>query len=574
MDNPVMLTVAHEPSILGRLKRDLERRFGADYRVVAAESATVGLAALDAMRSDGDEVAIVITTLQLPEMDGIAFLDRADDLHPTTQRGVLVAPGPAGMTEPVRRAILFNHVDFQIATPWVSPEEWLYPTVSDALSTWTRQHRPHDEAITIIDRRWDARGHDVRDLLERSGVPYGFYTVDSPHGQQLLAEHGLSHDRLPVAIHRDGTVLRDPSNEDLARAIGVATQPPTGEVDVTIIGAGPAGLAAAVYGASEGLRTVVVESGALGGQAATSNQILNYLGFPRGLSGHELTTQAYFQALLFGTCFVFMRRAVDLQRRDGAHLLRFDNGAELVTKAVVVAGGNDPRRLGIPTLEALFGRGIFYGATGAEATALQGEVVGVVGGGNSAGQAALHLAQYAARVILFVRGDDLAPGMSDYLIQNIAAAGNIDVRLNSQVVDAIGHRRLRGLVLEERTTGRREQVPVAALFVEIGGEPQTDWLKDAVARDSEGRLLTGRELLADPAGTARWPLDRLPHPLETSLPGVFAAGDIRSGSIERVASAVGDGAVAIRSVEEYLNDATGSELTAAEAVTTAARSSR
>ncbi len=551
MDNPVIFVVDHDVTMRGRLARDLERRFGADYRVIAVDSATQGLATLETLREAGDEVAIVLTARQLPDMTGIAFLDRADDLHPEAQRGLLVTPGPAGMTGPIRRAMLLDHLDFQIPAPWVSAEESLYPPVTEALSTWTRLHRPHDEAITIVDRQWSPRGHDLRDLLERSGVPYGFYAVDSAHGQELLAKHAVRGNRLPVAIHRKGTVLLDPSNEALAEAIGVATRPPDERADVAIIGAGPAGLAAAVYGASEGLQSVVVESGALGGQAATSHQILNYPGFPRGLSGRELTTRSYFQALLFGTLFVFMRRVVGLETHDGVHILILDDGSRLESHAVVIAGGIASRRLGIPALEALVGRGVFYGATGAEAAALQGEEVCVVGGGNAAGQATLHLAKHAARVTLLVRGDALAPGLSDYLIQRIEAAANVNVRLTTNVVDCLGERRLRGLVLEKGTTGERENMSAAALFVEIGGEPHTDWLPDSVARDERGYVLTGRELSAD-AGLATWPLDRLPFPLETSVPGVFAAGDVRRGAANRVAPAVGEGAVAIRSVHGYL----------------------
>jgi thioredoxin reductase (NADPH) len=558
MKQPVLFAVDHDETARRTLARCLERRFGADYRIIADDSATRGLATLEALRRAGDEVAIVIAAHQFPEMTGIAFLDRADDLHPEAQRGLLVAPGPAGLTRPILRARLFDHFDFEIATPWVSPEEWLYPTITDALSAWTLLHRPRTEAVIIVDRRWNPRGHELRDLLERSGVPYGFYALDSTRGQDLMADHDLSAARLPIAIHRDGTVQVDPSNEALAAALGVATQPPEERVDLAIVGSGPAGLAAAVYGASEGLRTVVVESGAPGGQAATSHLILNYLGFPRGLSGRELTSRAYWQALLFGTQFVFTRRAVGLAPRDGAHVLTFDNGTELISRAVVVATGIAPRRLGIPALEALIGRGVFYGATGAEAETLQGEDVCVVGGGNSAGQATLHLAKFAARVTLIARGDALAPDMSDYLIQRIGAAQNVAVRLDTRVVDATGERRLRGLVLEEDATGTREHVPTTALFVEIGGEPHTEWLPPALMRDEQGRLLTGRNLQSD-QGLEAWPRDRTPFPLETSVPGVFAAGDVRRGSANRVASAVGDGAVVIRSVHAYLDEGAGTE---------------
>jgi thioredoxin reductase (NADPH) len=552
MNQPVIFAVDSNPATRGPLARDLERRFGVDYRVVVSDSATTGLQTIQAMRDAGDEVAVVIAAPHLPEMTGTAFLDRVDDLHRGAQRGLLVDPGPRGMTASVRRAILLGHLDFLIAAPWVSAEESLYPPVTDALSTWTRLHRPHHEAITIIGRPWAPRGHELRDLLERSGVPYGFYTADSARGQELAAQFHLDHERLPVAIHESGVVMPDPSDEELARALGVATQPPAERVDVAIVGAGPAGLAAAVYGASEGLRTVVVECSALGGQAATSNQILNYPGFQRGISGRELTSRAFYQALLFGTLFVFTRRVERLETRDGTLVLFLDNGTGLETETVIVASGVAPRRLGIPSLEALIGRGVFYGATGAEAAALQGEEVCVVGGGNAAGQATLHLAEHAARVTLLVRGDALAPGMSDYLIQRLRATANVDVRLNTEVVDCVGERRLRGLVLADRTSGERETVAAAALFVEIGGEPHTDWLPESVARDERGYVLTGSALGAV-SGPATWRLDRQPLPLETSLPGVFAPGDVRSGTSKRVAPAVGEGAIAIRSVHQYLN---------------------
>jgi thioredoxin reductase (NADPH) len=566
--NPVILAVDNDDATRHALGRDLERRFGADYRVITADGSSRGLTMLEGLRRAGDEVAIVLAAYRLPEMTGIAFLDEADDLHPAAQRGLLVAPGPAGMTRQVQQAMLLDHLDFQVAAPWASPEEWLYPTVTEALSAWVRRHHPQYEAVTLVDRRWNPRGHDLRDILERSGVSYGFYEVESPQGGEILEQHGVNGDRLPVAIHRAGTVLVDPSNEELANVLGVATQPPAERADVTIVGTGPAGLAAAVYGGSEGLRTVVVEAEALGGQAATSNLILNYLGFPRGLSGRELTTRAYWQALLFGTKFVFIRRAIGLRTGDGEHILTFDNGTELASQTVVVASGTAPRRLGVPILDNLIGRGVFYGATGAEAAALEGEEVSVVGGANSAGQATLHLAKYAARVTLLVRGASLAPDMSDYLIQRIAAAENVVVRCNTRVIDGLGEYRLRGLILEDRASGARDRVPATALFVEIGGEPHTDWLPWTVARDRQGHILTGRNLQTDTAFLSAWPLDRLPLPLETSLPGVFAAGDVRRGSANRVASAVGDGAVVIRSVHEYLGEGMVAERSAAEMATT------
>ncbi|MDQ3808836.1 MAG: NAD(P)/FAD-dependent oxidoreductase [Chloroflexota bacterium] len=416
-----------------------------------------------------------------------------------------------------------------------------------ALSAWTTAHRPHHEVLRLVGERWSPRTHELRDGLTRNTVPYGFYPADSEEGQRLVREHRIDVVRLPAVIFRDGSVLHQPNILEAAAGHGVHTRPSADVHELAIVGAGPAGLAAAVYGASEGLRTLLIESQSIGGQAGTSSMIRNYLGFPRGLSGEELTARAFEQALLFGAHFAFTQPATTLSKRDGERTITLEDGTEVVARTVMLAIGVAYRRLGIPTLDRLIGAGVFYGAPGIEAPAMAGEEVYVVGGANSAGQAALHLAKFAARVTLLVRGQSLAAGMSDYLIKQIEATPNVEVRLQTRVVDGHGEYRLQGLVLEDGRTRQREEVAAAAVFVLIGAEPRTDWLREVLQRDERGFILTGRDVPRE-----AWPLDRAPLPFETSLPGVFAVGDVRHGSIKRVAEAVGEGSVAVGSVHQYL----------------------
>ena len=454
---------------------------------------------------------------------------------------------PGSAREPLQRATALGQLDLSLLKGWVSPEEWLYPQVQEAISAWTKAHRPCLEIVKLVGEQWSPRCHELRDLLTRNTVPFGFYDADSDAGRRLLAERGLEAARLPVAVLFSGRALVDPTNPALAEALGVRTRPDPEPYDVVVVGAGPAGLAAAVYAESEGLRTVVIEPEALGGQAGTSALIRNYLGFPRGLSGGELTARAYEQAVLFGTEFVFMQRATGLTARGDHRVVTLADGSEAVARTVVIATGVAYRLLNVPALNRLLGAGVFYGAAAAEARAMAGQDVFVVGAGNSAGQAALHLARFAARVTLLVRGDSLAADMSDYLIDQIAATPRVAVRLQTRVVDGRGDDRLEALVLEETHTGRREEVAAAAVFVLIGAAPRTDWLAATLQRDARGYLLTGRDV-----ALGERPLDRPPAPLETSLPGVFAVGDVRAGSVKRVASAVGEGSVAIRFVHEHL----------------------
>ena len=539
-EQPVLMVVDDDAATLRPVAQALAHRFGADYRVLTAPMPGPGLDALERLAREGAEVALVAADLWMPEMGGVEFLGRAHALHPDAERALLVGMGDASAKEPVQRAAALGQFDFTVLQGWVSPEEWLYPQVQEALSRWTKAHRPSHEMVVLVGEQWSPRCYELRDLLSRNSVPFGFYAADSEEGRRLLTEHSVENGRLPVAILWDGRVLADPSNVDVAQGLGVSTRPDPGVYDVAIVGAGPGGLAAAVYGASEGLRTVVVEPEAHGGQAGTSSMIRNYLGFPRGVSGGELAARAYEQALFFGAQFVFMHRATGLAVRGNERIVVLADGSEVRCLAVVIATGVSYRRLGIPALDRLLGMGVFYGAAGTEAVAMAGQEVCVVGGANSAGQAALHLAKFAARVTILVRGESLAAGMSDYLIKEIEVTPNVEVRVRHRVVDGRGQYRLETVVLEDTRTGRREEVAVAAIFVLIGAEPRTDWLRDTLQRDGSGFVLTGRDVSLD-----GWTLDRPPMLLETSVPGVFAVGDVRHGSVKRVNAAVGDGSVAV-----------------------------
>jgi thioredoxin reductase (NADPH) len=556
MERPVLLVVDDSPDARRLTAQALDRRFGADYRVLTATAPGEALATLERLAREGAEVALVAADLRLPGMDGVEFLARAHALHPGAARALFIAMGSGAAMgddaamEPLLRATALGQIDFSILKGWVSPEEWLYPQVQDALSAWATTHRPHHEHVQLVGEQWSPRSHELRDLLARNTVPFGFYAADSDEGRRLLADHGLDASRLPAAILFDGRVLVDPSNLAFAELLGVRTRLDPEPCDLVILGAGPAGLAAAVYGASEGLRTVVIEPEALGGQAGTSSRIRNYLGFPRGINGSELTARAYQQARLFGAQVVLAQRAAALAVRGDERIVTVSDGSGAVARAVVIAIGVSYRRLEIPSLDRLLGMGVFYGATAAEARAMAGQEVLVVGAGNSAGQAALHLAKFAARVTILVRGESLAASMSDYLIRELAATANVEIRVHTRVVEGGGEYRLERVVVEDTRTGRREDVPAAAVFVLIGAVPRTDWLRDTLQLDGAGYILTGKDVALD-----RWPLDRPPMLLETSVPGVFAVGDVRHGSVKRVAAAVGEGSTAVSFVHEYLGEA-------------------
>ena len=531
----------------------LLRRFGSDYRVLSAGTPEDALRALEQLAAQGDQVALVAADLRLPGMDGIDFLGHAHALHRSCNRVLLVAMDRFHTTFPLaelsalQRATALGRIDFSVVKGWTTPEEWLYPQVQDALTSWTMANGPRHIVYRLVGEQWAPRSHVLRDMLSRNGVPFAFYAADSPAGRQLARDHGIDMERLPAVIHHDGAVLQDPSLSDIATAHGIHTQSSSELYDLAVVGAGPAGLAAAVYGASEGLSTVVVEFEAIGGQAGTSSLIRNYLGFARGISGGALAHRAWEQAVLFGAQFVFTQAACGLTSHEGERIIALSDGSQVVARAVIIAAGATYRRLEIPSIDRLIGSGVFYGAASAEAPALAGEQVYVVGGANSAGQAALHLAKFAAAVTLIVRGNRLASSMSDYLIKQVRATPNVQVRLRTQVVHGHGEDRLEGLTVADTATGRREQVAAAALFVLIGAKPHTDWLRDVLRLDDHGFILTGLD--TPPTELTRSPAAL---PFETSWPGVFAAGDVRYGSVKRVAGAVGEGSVAVGSVHQYL----------------------
>jgi thioredoxin reductase (NADPH) len=556
MNQPVILLVAHDGPLLYALAGDLGRRFAADYRILAARSAAEALAVLEPPAAAGGEVALVVVARELPGPGWLELLLRAHELHPGAKRVVLEHLGEWATGEPIVRAMTLGQLDYVLFRPWRPVEQNLYLPVSDFLAGWEKSRAPGVEAIRIVGPRWGARSHQLRDTLTRVGVPFGFYPDDSEGGRRLLEQAGEDGTRLPVVLFRRGTVLVDPSHAELVAALGMRVQPAKG-CDVLIVGAGPAGLAAAVYAASEGLGTQILELAVPGGQAGTSSLIRNYLGFPHGVSGEDLTWRAFQQAWLFGADLVLAQGATGLAARGRDRVVHFSDGGEVAARAVILATGVDWRRLGVPALEALAGSGVFYGAAGTEAMAVRGEDVFVVGAGNSAGQAALHLARYAASVTIVAIEHDLDERMSDYLVQQLLATPNVALRMHHEVVDGRGRGRLEGLTLRDRDSGATEEVDASAVFVLIGAEPRTDWLDGVVARDERGYVLTGRDVVEGGRPGARWPLERPPLLLETSLPGVFAAGDVRYRSVKRVASAVGEGAIAVQLVHEYLAEPAG-----------------
>ena len=552
MGQPVILLAVDDGRVLDALAADLGRRFGSDYRVLAERSPNAALATLERLAAGSEAVALLVAARHMAELGGLELLLRAHQLHPGAKRVLLEGRGEWTSGEPIVRAMALGQLDFVLFRPWRPVEQNLYLPVSEYLAAWERSRAPLVEAVRVVGPRWDAHSHAIRDLLARMSIPYGFYPDDSEEGGRLLEELGEDGSRLPVVAFRRGLVLVKPSRAELAEAFGMRTRPPSGGCDLLIVGAGPAGLAAAVYGASEGLQTLVLEPSVPGGQAGSSSLIRNYLGFPHGLSGDELTVRAFEQAWLFGAETVLTQAATGLEARGPERVVRLSDGAEVAARAVILATGVAWRRLGVPALEALAGSGVFYGAAGTEALAMRGEDVFVVGAGNSAAQAAVHLARYAASVTIVAIEHDLGEHMSDYLVREVEATANIRVCLHQQVVDGRGRARLEALTLRDADSGATRTVAASAVFILIGAEPRTDWLEGVVERDQRGYVLTGRDLARPGAPPAGWPLERAPLLLETSLPGVFAAGDVRYRSVKRVASAVGEGAIAVQLVHEYL----------------------
>jgi thioredoxin reductase (NADPH) len=548
---PVIFAVDAGAESFPRIEYGLRRRYGVEYRVICETSAMWGMKRLRDLKAAGEEVALILADQWMPDIAGDEFLARAGQLFPTAKRAVLVEWGDRTTQEPVLRAMTLGHIDYYVNKPERPGDEYFHRMIAEFIYDWAKAHRPVFAEIRLVGEQWSARSHELRDILNRNGILHEFHAADTEEGRRLLARFGKDSARFPVVILYDGQVLEDPSNSELVDAFGINRELDRRSFDLVIVGAGPAGLAAAVYGASEGLSTLIVEREAIGGQAGTSSLIRNYLGFPWGIGGAELAKRATEQAWWFGAVFRFMRDATSLRPKGRELSVTLSDGTEVTGRAVVLATGVSYRRLGVASLEELVGTGVFYGAAVTEAKAMTGQEVYVVGGANSAGQAATHLSEYASHVTLVVRGRSLTTSMSDYLIKEIEAAQNIDVRFGTCVVDGGGEGRLEHLVLKDLDSGLTETVGAAALFILIGAEPHTGWLPEEIVRDEQGYVVTGPDLLQDGGPPRGWPLGRHPLPMETSVPGVFAAGDVRYGSVKRVASAVGAGAITVQSVHEH-----------------------
>jgi thioredoxin reductase (NADPH) len=550
MSLPVLVAVDDDPGLLRDLERELGNRYVPDYRVCCLGSTDEALATLEELTVAGEDVALVLAGEVLAGAPGTGFLAEVRRLFPHAQRVLLVGWGHLGdprTGEAIFEGISRGRMDHYVLRPSQPPDEQFHLAVSSFLLAWADARRRAPHTVNVVGESWSGRAYELREVLERCALPHRFLLAGSDEGRALLADAGPR--RFPLLVMPDGNVLEDPSDADIARASGTTVEPDGDRYDLVIVGNGPAGLSAAVYGASEGLRTLCIDSGGVGGQATSSSAIRNYLGFPRGVSGGELARRAYEQAWVFGAHFAYMQRVTDLRcERDGI-VVSLNTGGVVVGRAVVLAMGASYRRLGIEPLEALHGAGVFYGAAASEAPVVSGEDVYVVGGANSAGQAAVHLARFAKRVTLVVRGARLDAGMSHYLVREIEETPNVEVRTGSEVVGGGGVGWLEHLVLRDRASGEEEEVGAYALFLMIGARPHTEWLPPTVERDPDGFVMTGADLSDD----ALQALGRRPLGLETSVPGVLAVGDVRHGSVKRVASAVGEGSIAIQQVHRLLS---------------------
>lgn len=546
---PFLVAVDDDPELLRDVERELRNRYVPDYRVRCLSSTDEALTVLEELAAAGEQVALVLAGEALSGAPGTELLAEVRRTLPHAQRVLLVGWGHLGNSrtgDAIFEAISRGRMDHYVLRPSRPPDEQFHQAISGSLLAWAEARRLAPHTVNVVGESWTGRAYELREVLERCAIPHRFLLAGSVEGKTLLADAGAR--RFPLLVMPDGKILEDPSDADIARASGNTVDPDREEYDVVIVGGGPAGLSAAVYGASEGLRTLVIDSGGLGGQATSSSSIRNYLGFPRGVSGGELARRAYEQAWVFGARFAFMQRVTHVTRERDGIVVALNTGGVVVARAVVLAMGASYRRLGVEPLEALRGAGVFYGAAASEAPLVSGDDVYVVGGANSAGQAVLHLAGYARHVTLVVRATTLDAGMSRYLVRQIEATSNVAVRTGTEVVDGGGEGWLEHLVLRSRDGGAEEKVRADALFLMIGARPHTEWLPPTIARDPDGFVLTGADLSRDSLPVA----ERRPLSLETSLPGVLAVGDIRHGSVKRVASAVGEGSIAIRLVHQLL----------------------
>jgi thioredoxin reductase (NADPH) len=548
---PVLLTVDDDAAVSQALTRDLRRQYAQRFRVVRADSGRRALDLLRELRLAEEEAVLLLADHRMPGMTGVEFLERSLELYPIAKRVLLTAYADI---DAAIRAINTVGLDYYLLKPWSPPEEKLYPVLNELIEDWLADYKPPFEGVRLIGHRWSARSYEIKDLLARNHVPFQWLDVEtSEDARELLAASRITPtpDRLPIVVTMAGTVLERPDNAGLAVHIGLQTRAELPFYDLIVVGGGPAGLAAAVYGASEGLRTVLIEREAPGGQAGQSSRIENYLGFPAGVSGSELARRATTQARRFGAEIITVQDACSLEARGAARVVRLAGGGDVSAHTVLIATGVAYRRLDVPGLDELTGRGVHYGAALADAQNVSGQDVYIVGGANSAGQAAVYLARFARQVTLVVRADRLEKSMSRYLIDQVQAIPNIRVQLNSELVAVSGEERLEAITTANRAANSKKQLTADFLFVFIGAHPHTDWVGEAIARDDRGFIVSGPELRRDGI-SPRWALEREPLPLETSLPGVFVAGDVRRSSMKRVASAVGEGAMAVYLVHQYL----------------------
>jgi thioredoxin reductase (NADPH) len=552
MPKPVLLTVDDDPEVLHAIERDLRRKYGGQFRILGANSGAKALETLKQLKLRNDPVALLLADQRMPHMTGVEFLAQAINLFPDSKRALLTAYAD---TEAAIKAINTVHIDYYLMKPWDPPEEHLYPVLQDLLDDWMADYRPSFQGVRVIGHQWSAQSHQIKDFLSRNQIPYRWMNIETNQEAQTLVEHAdLDISRLPIALVPDGSSLVVPTNAMLAEKVGLRTHAGKPFYDLIIVGAGPAGLAAAVYGASEGLRTLLIEREASGGQAGTSSRIENYLGFPVGLSGADLARRAVAQASRFGVEILVPQEVTGIRVEDPYRYVTLSDGSELSCHALLIASGVSYRKLDVPGIERLTGAGVYYGAAMTEALSCVDSDVYIVGGANSAGQAAMYFSKYARSVTLLIRGDSLAKSMSQYLIDQIAETSNITVKTHVNVVEARGETFLESICIANADTGEVQNVPATALFIFIGAMPCTEWVGDIVVRDPQGFIPTGPALLHKGQCPKGWTLERDPFLLETSVPGIFVAGDVRQGSVKRVASGVGEGSIAVQFVHQHLSE--------------------
>src|SRR5579863_8886569 len=553
MPKPILLSVDDDSDVLRAIERDLRSQYGADYRVIGSDSPEGALDLLKHLKVRNDSVALLLADQRMPHMDGVEFLQEGMRIFPDAKRALLTAYAD---TSAAISAINQANINYFFLKPWDPPAEHLYPQLDDLLGDWQASYRPTFEGIRVLGTRWSPRSYELRDFLARNRVPYQWIDVEAsandPETKRLVDALGPEAANLPVVLFPDGTKLLESVPADVAQKVGLRTRAQTNFYDLAILGGGPAGLAAAVYGASEGLHTVIVEREAPGGQAGMSSRIENYLGFPSGLSGGDLARRAVVQAQRFGV-EILAQEAVGVRVEGPYRIVKLADGCELSCHALMIATGVQWRRLEAEGVDRLQGAGVYYGGGATEALSCKGEIVYVIGGANSAGQAAMNFARYAKRVVILVRGDSLAATMSQYLIDQIKATSNIQLWTHASVAEAHGETHLEEMSVLCTDTNKVERVPASSMFIFIGALPRTDWLGDLIQRDDRGFILTGPDLMPDRQHPKGWTLDRDPFLLETSVPGIFAVGDVRHGSVKRVASGVGEGSVAVQFIHQYLS---------------------